>query len=613
MKKESPPAFDLAKGAGAPLLDDAVHPLMSLCLKGLERMWAPRERLFCFTFRDGRNGPAPEGLSARYTAIALLGLHRAAERGWPSRLDREAILNGVIGSIPSVRNIGTLGLILWASSRVARRVDARVMAAIASYGPFYREKGGRVYATTELAWLLIGLLEAGAAASLREKAELMELAQGAYRLLKGNFNPKTGLFAFSNQPPFRSRLGFFDGQVYGMYAFSEYAGAFGDGEALENAVRLARAVTRLQGERGEWAWHYNKERGSVVERYPVYSVHQHGMAPMALKKLSEVSGEDFSREIDKGLKWIFGENPLGFHFADPERGLIWRSMKRRFPAEKGIYLKKLFSLAGASEGGRYPEDPAFLRIDRECRPYELGWLLFAFSDLPPKRGEAEEPPIRPLPAPPTDSSIPIFSKRDRARLFLKRMLHRAVKYVVRLFYPLYLFFDLFRRKDAVRILMYHKVSDLPPEREVPYCNVSVSAFEAQMRRLAEKKIEVLSLEETLHWLRGGRSPGRGKKVVLTFDDGFQDNYFHAYPILKRYRFKGAFFVIAGFIGKERFFDHLQWDRPALADRQAHPERWRPMTWEMLREMQEDGMSIGSHTLSHRSLGALSREETWEEV
>lgn len=206
------------------------------------------------------------------------------------------------------------------------------------------------------------------------------------------------------------------------------------------------------------------------------------------------------------------------------------------------------------------------------------------------------------------------------RFYLKRMLQKGVKWMVRLSYPFYLFPDLFRTREEVRVLMYHKVSNLPPEEKAPYCNVTVDAFEAQMKYLFENKVEVLTLKGLGRRLRRKRLPGSRKqggslhpKVVITFDDGFQDNYLYAYPILKKYHLQATFFVIVDYIGRQTFFEHLQWDAPALADREKHPNHWLPMTWEMLNEMKENGMSIGSHTCSHRSLAKLSRAEIKEEV
>lgn len=380
-----------------PTLEEAVRPLIQLSLKGLERMWMKDQGLFCFTVRDGKKGPAPEGISLRYTAITLLGLYRAAANGWPVPLDLKTILRQTVDAAPTTRNIGTLALILWAGTALTQKVNPKIDAAIRSHGPFYQEAGNGVYATTELAWLLVALIEAAEAASGAGRARFEQSAHLTYRLLKRNFNSERSLFAFSTEAsngwtrPLRSRLGFFDGQVYGIYAFAQYARHFSDGEALSHAKRCAERICDFQGARGEWAWHYNALRGKVVDRYPVYAVHQHGMAPLALKGLSEISTGDYRLEIMRGLQWLFGENPLGFRFVDEAHSVIWRSMKRRSPLAKAIYLNKVASFVGPTGWISTLDHPSLLTIDRECRPYELGWLLFAFSDIPPKKERGHEP------------------------------------------------------------------------------------------------------------------------------------------------------------------------------------------------------------------------------
>ncbi|MDC4203651.1 MAG: hypothetical protein MPW13_04515 [Candidatus Manganitrophus sp.] len=245
---------DLSGKVGSPTtLEETVRPLIELSIKGLERMWMKDQGLFCFTVRDGQNGPAPEGVSLRYTAITLLGLHRAATNGWPVPLDLKSILRQTIEAAPTTRNIGTLALILWAGAALTQKVDPKVEAAIRSHGPFYQEAGNGVYATTELAWLLIAMIEAAEITTGAERHRFEETAHLAYRLLKRNFNSRSALFAFSTQissnwtRPLRSRLGFFDGQVYGIYSFAQYARHFSDGEALSHAKHCAERICDFQG------------------------------------------------------------------------------------------------------------------------------------------------------------------------------------------------------------------------------------------------------------------------------------------------------------------------------------------------------------------------------
>ena len=176
------PLQDFAKLSTAGSIEEKIRPLMLLSLAGLEQMLLKKEGLFCFTVRDGKSGPAPEGISLRYTAITLLGLHRAAQNGWPVPFDLYEILNQTVRAIPTTRNIGTLGLILWAYCELTGKVDSRIKMAITSYGPPHQEQGNGVFATTELAWLLVGLIEASKVATPQEKGTFVEMAHDTYRL-----------------------------------------------------------------------------------------------------------------------------------------------------------------------------------------------------------------------------------------------------------------------------------------------------------------------------------------------------------------------------------------------------------------------------------------------
>ena len=79
-----------------------------------------------------------------------------------------------------------------------------------------------------------------------------------------------------------------------------------------------------------------------------------------------------------------------------------------------------------------------------------------------------------------------------------------------------------------------------------------------------------------------------RKVAITFDDGYLDNYQYAFPVLKEFGFAAAFFVTAEDIGKKGF-----------------------MTWDMLREMAVvPGIEIGSHALEHKPLSDIPEKEAW---
>lgn len=105
------------------------------------------------------------------------------------------------------------------------------------------------------------------------------------------------------------------------------------------------------------------------------------------------------------------------------------------------------------------------------------------------------------------------------------------------------------------ILMYHHIlseSENQYHTDNPYV-VSLEAFEEQMRWLYENGYKTVTSEELLSFLNGGDLPG--KRVMLTFDDGYYSNFTHAYPILKKYGFTAVMFVVTSWISDEiRPFD-----------------------------------------------------------
>jgi hypothetical protein len=117
----------------------------------------------------------------------------------------------------------------------------------------------------------------------------------------------------------------------------------------------------------------------VVERYPVYSVHQHAMAPMVLLDLWEAGGADHRRAVARGLEWLRTHPETLDELVSERHGLVWRKVGRREP-------RKTARAAGAlttsmRPGLRLPGLDRLLPpgpIDHECRPYELGWLLYAW-------------------------------------------------------------------------------------------------------------------------------------------------------------------------------------------------------------------------------------------
>ena len=143
----------------------------------------------------------------------------------------------------------------------------------------------------------------------------------------------------------------------------------------------------------------------------------------------------------------------------------------------------------------------------------------------------------------------------------------------------------------IPILMYHEVwADLSPESEIrhttPAYIVSKSSFNKQMQYLKDNTFQTLTLDEyfTSKWHHDR------KCVIITFDDGWANNYSEAFPTLKALRLKATVFVATNFIGQKNYMD-----------------------WAQLKEMQKNGISIQSHTASHVALTEKSESEINKEL
>lgn len=161
------------------------------------------------------------------------------------------------------------------------------------------------------------------------------------------------------------------------------------------------------------------------------------------------------------------------------------------------------------------------------------------------------------------------------------------------------------------ILGYHRVN--PDNRGD--LSVKTTDFRNQLHYLLNQGYKNITLEEAATRFRGGFMPllSFERSFVITFDDGYRDNYLHAMPILKELGLKATLFATVNYIGTENPFS---WD--LKPERQAafgkFIEEDFAVTWDQLREMQQSQVfNIGSHTLSHLRLTQLKPEEARNEL
>lgn len=350
----------------------AVPELLEFAAGGLPQMLHPNN-LFCYTLRRTETGMQREGVSHRYSLMTVLGLYRYMSAGSTSPIDTKRVVDAILKDRSWIVYGGDFGLLLWTLAVVAPERLEELLDGTEVKGILARHPDTQMASTMELAWFLAGVAHCHLA-GFKRMGELLDEAKIAFELLKRNCGP-SGIFGHLSADRnligrVRGRIGSFADQVYPIYALAKYGHALHNAEALHMAVRTGQAICDRQGPQGEWWWHYDAGSGRAVGRYPVYSVHQHAMGPMALFALSEAVQEDFTKPVLFGLDWIYGRNALKLDMHDRESKVIWRSLYQSKPRN---YSNQLLAMAGlrGSDGG--------LQVKYECRPYELGWLLYAFS------------------------------------------------------------------------------------------------------------------------------------------------------------------------------------------------------------------------------------------
>lgn len=137
----------------------------------------------------------------------------------------------------------------------------------------------------------------------------------------------------------------------------------------------------------------------------------------------------------------------------------------------------------------------------------------------------------------------------------------------------------------IPVLNYHKVDNLPIA-----LSITPDEFDRQMAFLARHGYHTITPDQLLGYLQKGR-PLPEKPVLITFDDGYVDNYLNAFPIMKKYGFTATIFLVTNDVGRDPRF----------------------INWQQAKEMQQAGFVFGSHTVHHRQLTKISPEQTLAEL
>lgn len=155
---------------------------------------------------------------------------------------------------------------------------------------------------------------------------------------------------------------------------------------------------------------------------------------------------------------------------------------------------------------------------------------------------------------------------------------------------------LFKRK-FIPVLMYHRVTDDDKPKDIRYQMHKGKMLDLDTMKVKphvfDKQIAYLSKKGYIAGTLNKKSLEKeSKKVYITFDDGYYDNYDKAFPILNKYNFKATFFLTVGLI-EEKTYMPIDLNDMRIQN--------RLMDWPEIREMAKVGMQLGGHTLNHNWL------------
>lgn len=144
----------------------------------------------------------------------------------------------------------------------------------------------------------------------------------------------------------------------------------------------------------------------------------------------------------------------------------------------------------------------------------------------------------------------------------------------------------------IPILIYHSVrpdGSYETGEQIEY-SLTPEQFDEQLTYLEQHGYTPITMDEALNDIKAGTT-SVARPVAITFDDGWENQYRYAFPILQKHNMLATFYIYTNPISKSDNF----------------------LTWNQVREMQAAGMTIGAHSLSHPDFRTLSPDQMRKEV
>jgi len=357
-------------------LNKLIAKLVNVAHKGIKQYFNNDTGLFDYLITNEAVRNEKEPLLLTHSLISLLGisLHRN-KCGIDYKRAVETIHHTLMTKGGGIRE---LSLLLWL---LAKDIDERAGKAFELLSKLTKQKIHKAE-TMELAWMLTALVFEYN--RINESSIRMKINDVA-NLLKNRYIEKNSLF-LHRDPRYskfnlRYNIGNFADQIYSIYALSQMTKLTDEKKYLKTAEACADKLISMQGKKGQWWWHYNASDGSVIQKYPVFSVHQDSMAPFSLMALNDVSENDYNHYISLGISWLLNENELITNMINENKNFIRRGIKRKPFLSK---IQKFATVASKfSPIFSLPENfdqPRYLEVMNWEHSYHLGWILYAYNE-----------------------------------------------------------------------------------------------------------------------------------------------------------------------------------------------------------------------------------------
>lgn len=158
-------------------------------------------------------------------------------------------------------------------------------------------------------------------------------------------------------------------------------------------------------------------------------------------------------------------------------------------------------------------------------------------------------------------------------------------------------------KKEMPIIMYHRVIDDTKDIGVHGTYLTQEKFRSHLQYLKDNGYQTVTFKDLDNNNYKKRFDKGNKFVILTFDDGYVDNYKVAFPILKEFGFKAVIFLLSN-------STYNKWD----AENPVNPEKkFDLMSDKQIKEMMDYGIEFGAHTMHHPFLATIDINEAKEEI